>query len=479
MSKRSAGSAAPAGGRALLAVGLAALALIVSPAGAASPPAAPAMRADVYAFVGVNVIPMDRERVLEDQTVIVEDGRIIRIGPADQVEVPAGAERIDGAGRYLIPGLGEMHAHVPPEGTRAQMERVLFLYLSNGVTTARGMLGQPAHLTLRADIEAGDVLSPRLYTSGPSLNGNSIPSVDSAEAAVRHQKAAGYDFMKIHPGLTRDEYDAIAAVGSELGLKWAGHVPADVGLRRALQVGQASVDHLDQYVEAILRDGVEPIPGFFGLAVVGQVDESKIQDVARATAEAGVWNVPTQSLIVKMALPDDPEQMARRPEMRYVSQQQVEQWVGSKRNIIENAAYDPEMARRLVDVRRKLIKALNDAGAGMLLGSDAPQVFQVPGFSIHDELRGVVDSGVSEYDALVMGTVNVARYFDALDEFGTVEEGKVADLVLLEANPLADIANVADRAGVMVRGRWLGEAEIQERLEMIAAEYAGESSENR
>lgn len=427
---------------------------------------------DPIAIVGVAVIPMNREGVLEDQTVIVDGERIVAVGRAGEVEIPEDAERIDGAGRYLIPGLGEMHAHVPSQGGRDWMERVLFLYLSNGITTVRGMLGQPVHLELRDDVASGEVLGPRIYTSGPSLNGTSIPDADSAGRAVRHQKAAGYDFMKIHPGLTREEYDAIARIGREVGLAWAGHVPADVGLARALEVRQASVDHLDQYTEAILPDGTEFDQSmFFGVNLAGQVDEAKIPEVARKTAEAGVWNVPTQSLIEHVLLPDDPEEMAKRPEMRYMPPAMVRQWVESKNDFLTNELYDPELAVRFVEIRRALIKALHEAGAGLLLGSDAPQIFQVPGFSIQAELRMVVASGVSEWDALEMGTVNVAKYFGALDEFGTIEPGKVADLVLLEANPLADIRNVERRAGVMVRGRWLPETEIQDRLADIAREY--------
>lgn len=424
------------------------------------------------AIVGVDVIPMDEERIIENQTVLVEGERITRIGPADQVEVPSGARTIDGAGRYLIPGLGEMHAHVPSQGGREWMERVLFLYLSNGITTVRGMLGQPAHLELRDDVAAGRVLGPRIYTSGPSLNGSSIPSADSARRAVRHQKQAGYDFLKIHPGLTREEYDAIAATAEEVGIRWAGHVPADVGLDRALEAGQATVDHLDQYMESILEEDAEFDQSlFFGVNLAGMVDSERIPEVARATAEAGVWNVPTQSLIEHVLSPIDPEEMAARPEMRYMPPRTVRQWVERKQGFLEHELYDPELAMRFIEVRRRIIYALQEAGAPLLLGSDAPQIFQVPGFSIQAELRMMVASGLTPYEALEAGTRNVAEYFGALDEYGTVEEGKAADLVLLAANPLEDIAAVGQRAGVMVRGRWLPESEIQARLGEIAASY--------
>lgn len=459
------------------AVGLACAAalIVVSLAALARPePSAAADRrqdaAGTTAFVGVNVAPMDDERTIENQTVVVVDGRIATMGPVDATPVPEGATVIEGRGRWLLPGLGEMHAHVPPD--REAAERTLFLYLSQGVTTARGMLGQPAHLELREALAGGEVLGPRLFTTGPSLNGQSIPDPDSAARAVHHQAAMGYDLLKIHPGLTRESYEAIVRTADEVGIAWAGHVPADVGLARALEAGQASIDHLDQYMEAMVAEGTSTDDSFFfGLNLAGFVEETRIDSVARATAEAGVWNVPTQSLIENMGLPTPPEELAAWPSMRYMPPATVENWVSQKRQILEATLYSPEAARLAVDVRRRLIKALHDAGAGLLLGSDAPQVFQVPGFSIHQELEILVDSGLTPYEALRAGTYNVAAYFDALEDFGTVREGRSADLLLLEGNPLEDVRNAANLAGVMIRGRWVPATEIDERLEAIAAAY--------
>jgi imidazolonepropionase-like amidohydrolase len=258
----------------------------------------------------------------------------------------------------------------------------------------------------------------------------------------------------------------------EVGIPWAGHVPADVGLDRALEARQASVDHLDQYTEAIVAEGTDVTTSFFfGVNLAGYVEDSRIEEVARRTAEAGVWNVPTQSLIENVLLPDDPAEMVARPEMRYMSQETVARWAEQKTGFLENELYSAELARRFVEVRRQMIKALSDAGAPLLLGSDAPQIFQVPGFSILHELRLMVASGLTPYEALRAGTYNVALYFDALDEFGTVEEGKAADLVLIEGNPLDDVANVSRAAGVMVRGRWVPADEIATRLEAIAASH--------
>lgn len=423
------------------------------------------------AFVGVHVVPMDREALLENHTVIVAGGRIQRIGPAGRVPVPDGALRVDARGKYLMPGLAEMHAHIPPtEVTDEQVEPLFLLYLANGITTVRGMLGHASHLALRDRVARGQLLGPRIYTSGPSLNGNSIPSPDSARAAVRHQKAMGYDFLKIHPGLTRASYDAMADEARRLGIPFAGHVPADVGLGRALEARQATIDHLDGYVEALVPAGAATgASQFFGFNKIAHADLARIPDLTRATRDARVWNVPTMSLFIDFVSGESPEALAVRPENRYMPRAQIENWMSAVRNARANEAFSAESARRFLETRSAILTALHRAGARLLLGSDAPQVFNVPGFSIHQELRALVDAGLTPYEALATGTRNVAIYFGAEEEFGTIAEGKAADLILLDANPLADVRNVQRRAGVVVRGRWLPEEELQRRLVALAA----------
>jgi len=423
-----------------------------------------------YAFVGVDVVPMDEARVLPNRTVIVTDDRITRIGRAGDVAIPGDATRIDGSGLYLMPGLAEMHAHIPGSNApRAHLENTLFLYVANGITTIRGMLGEPAHLELREQAERGEILAPRIYTSGPSLNGNSVGSPEEAPEMVRAQAEAGYDFLKLHPGLSRASFDAIDETADEAGMPFAGHVSLDVGLARTLAAGQATIDHLDGYVEAMAGPPLAGSSQFFGLNLVGEADLDELPRLARATVEAGVWNVPTQALF-----PDflgDPDELLQRPELRYVSAQQAEAWANSVRQMISNPSFSAENGRRFLELRRRVLESLHDAGAGILLGSDAPQVFNVPGFSMHEELAEYVLAGLSPYEALRTGTVEVARFYGVEDERGTVAEGMVADLVLVRGNPLEDVANLRDPAGVMLRGRWLPGEEIRERLEEIAASH--------
>jgi alpha-D-ribose 1-methylphosphonate 5-triphosphate diphosphatase PhnM len=211
----------------------------------------------VFAFVDVTVLPMDAERRLEHQTVIVSGGRITEMGPAATIRVPAGATRIDGRGKFLMPGFAEMHAHLPNPATAPPgiVERVLFLYVANGVTTARGMLGNPAHLALRDSIARGGLLGPRLFVAGPALGGGTVPTPADGARMAREQRAAGYDHLKIQEGLSAEAYDSIVAAAKAAGVRFAGHVPDAVGVARVLAAGQASVDHFDNYAATLDADG--------------------------------------------------------------------------------------------------------------------------------------------------------------------------------------------------------------------------------
>jgi imidazolonepropionase-like amidohydrolase len=430
---------------------------------------------DLVAFVNVNVLPMDSERVLTGHTVLVQGGRITAVGPAGEVQVPEGATVVQGEGRYLMPGLAEMHGHIPGPQDPQYAENVLFLYVSNGVTTVRGMAGNPSHLELRERVSNGSLLGPTIYAAGPGFGGNNVPNPEAAERLVREQHAAGYDLLKVF-GISTESYARMASVAHELGIPFAGHVPASVGLTGALEHRQNSIDHLDRYVEFLVRDG-ENIEGrdagFFGSALIDLVDPAKIPVAAAATREAGVWNVPTLSLVENLAEPTSPEEMARRPEMRYLPANVIDGWVQAKHNFSNRADFQPAAAQRLVEIRRQLTKALHDAGAPLALGSDAPQFFNVPGFSIHPEMEMMVASGLTPYEVLATGTRNPAQLLGTPEDFGTVEVGRRADLILLDANPFEDIANARRQAGVMVRGTWLPEDELQARLEEIARSYAG------
>lgn len=433
--------------------------------------------AKVIAFVNVNVLPMNGDGLMPNQTVLVKNGKIQKVGPVTKVRVPKTAMQIDGEGKFLMPGLAEMHAHIPTprDGDDTRVKEVLFLYLSQGVTTIRGMLGDPYHLGLRKQAAAGTVLSPRIYTSSPSVNGNSVQTVEEARAKITQYKTDGYDFLKIHPGLSMEVFNAVAATADKVGIPFAGHVPLQVGIERAIDAGYASIDHLDGFLEGLVSESADvkmDQNGFFGYNFTEVADVSKLSKlVARAKAK-GVWFVPTQTLMTRWFSPTKPEVIGNEPEMQYMPSATLYQWRLNKNRMLDNASYDVKRWEAFVALRQKIMRNLHRSGAGLLLGSDAPQVYNVPGFSIHHELQDMVDAGIPPLAVLQSGTANPAKFFRQEGEYGTVVKGAAADLILLEANPIQDISNARRQVGVMTAGRWMTKASIDARLAEIASRHS-------
>ena len=422
--------------------------------------------ADVTVIKPVNTISMETGEVAHDRAVYIEGGRITRIlASEDLPSLPEDATLIDGANGWLIPGLAEMHAHVPSKRRGEQYARdIMSLFLANGVTTIRGMLGEPWHLELRELLDQKDWTGPRLITSGPSFNGNTVSSPEQASRRVQSQSQAGYDFLKLHPGLEADEFQAIAATARQEDIPMAGHVSYAVGIESALRENQATIDHLDGYAEAMVPSGSplsETAPSWFGLNLASEMDPALATSLARATAKAGVWNVPTQSLFETTSGFSPMEELLSRTGMEYLTAELRSRWRDSVVDLRDRSS-DAER-RNFLHARRTLILALQDAGAGLLLGSDAPQIMNVPGFSVHQELAYLVNAGLTPLQALQSGTINVARFFGDGNR-GEIAPGFLADLLLLEDNPLENIDATTKIIGVMRAGTWFDRSKLDEML---------------
>lgn len=405
--------------------------------------------ASVTAFVGVAVVPMDRDTVLLNQTVLVSGGRITAVGPARQIAVPQGAMQIDGRGKFLLPGLADMHAHLrgtqhigdrfpggafvelsAPKTDSAMQLQWLFLWLANGATTIRNVdyvgdemaasdwAGRLA-LQFRARAAAGTEWIPHIYTAGqvaprqylgPYGEGaDPQPVLDSVAAYVARYKAAGYDFIKIHDE-TPVVLDSIMAAAKRLGIPVIGHVPEPTQVEHVL-AGYKCIEHP---VNDYLRHG---------MTAWDPLDTAGIAELAAAMARAGVWNDPTQSHYDRLH-------------------------------------YIPQLYAKFSDPPPKILKILQDSGVKLLTGTDEPPWIGV----LTRELQELVNQGLTPYQALSASTRNVAEYFGTLQERGTIAAGKRADLVLLTGNPLRDVRYTAQPAGVMLGGRWLSRAEIDRRL---------------
>lgn len=404
----------------------------------------------------VTVLTMNNNEIVTGATVVVIDDRITYVGPSAGAPMPRGVDNIiDGTGKFLMPGLAEMHGHLPSsDWSRDRQERILFLYLAGGVTTVRGMLGDPIQFDLRNQITAGEMDGPTLYLAAPSMNGNSVSSPADGRAKIRRYAAEGWDLQKIHPGLTRAEYDAIAEEANKLNFPFGGHVPADVGLERAAEAGQISMDHMDGYLQ--MADGDKRA-----------LTDADFAKMIKLTKDSGTWVVPTQELFNVLIGGGDVAVLSARPENRYLTPDTLASYQ-------RRAASANDSANSLaVKNRNRLLKALADANINLALGSDAPQLFSVPGFSIWREIESMRDAGLTAAQILKSGTSAAGRYFADKDTFGTVTEGARADLILLNDNPFNAIENVFDQAGVMAAGRWYSRADIDARLEAIARDVAG------
>jgi imidazolonepropionase-like amidohydrolase len=413
---------------------------------------------NIIAFVDVNVVAMDEERVLTAQTVIVRDGRITGIGPASSTPLPAGAFHVDGRGKYLMPGLTDMHIH----GLEDRVNDELFLYVANGVTTVRHLKGRSELLKVRQQIARGELLGPTLYTCGPIVFGDKKP--DEARRIVAEQARAGYDCVKIYDDWSKEGYEALIAAAIANKIPAVGHLarnlPLDVNLR-----GRSEVAHAEEFVYTYFMKETGR-----GEWARRETLVPKVVEIVKPSGVAVTGTLVAFDYMGRLIGEDTLRELVGKPELKYVPK-------GRRAKMTSDSEYrnnfkpsDFNGLRKSLALQKKLIKALNDAGVKVLLGTDGSMQANfpvIPGFAVHEELRELVDAGLTPYQAILAGTRNAAEVLNAATEFGTVSVGKRADLILVEGNPLTDVANAARRVGVMVRGRWIPESEIQKKLSEI------------
>jgi imidazolonepropionase-like amidohydrolase len=424
------------------------------------------------AFVGVNVIPLaGSTAVLPDYTVIVRDGRIAAMGPSSRVAVPGNAVRIASDGRYLMPGLADMHVHLEHFDDPGYLQ----LFLVNGITSVRSMDGRPNILDWKRRADAGALPSPAIYTAGQVIDGDPpvrddnrvVRTADEARGAVAEQASEGYDFIKIYANLSPDAFRAIMAAARARRLPVAGHIPDAVPLDEFLAAGMASIEHLGDYANAIQagdpmpQGGRDPARRRLDL----QVDSSRAAALASRLARSGAWVVPTMILSDRAVAPPD---VLRRwmsdPEVAVIDRGILQYYweAGVTRAAQRLDAEGWRLVERGRLNRIALVDAFRRAGVPMLVGTDTPQPFVFPGASVHDELANFVAAGFTPEGALIAATRDAARFMGQERLWGTVEPGKRADLLLLEANPLQDIGTTRRIAGVVAQGRWFPASRLQE-----------------
>ena len=412
------------------------------------------------AITHVTVIDMTGAAPKADQTVVIRGNRIASVGKG---AAPSGARVIDGRGKFLIPGLWDMHVHLTIPGG----ETILSLYVANGVTGVRDMNDSlPIIRGWQPRIANGSLIGPRIVASGPYLEGGPVPipyllvkNPEQARAAVDSLAKLGVDFVKVHNRLSRESYFAIAEAVKQHGLVFAGHIPDSVTIVEASAAGQRSLEHLFGF-KSVCTDAerADLAPKHFIQRFLGTCADSDPTPDFRKVAANGAWAVPTLVVTYPVGqLPDtilgsDSTLKYRSPALRKLEKMMM--------TIPTNVTPEAGITGRKIFAKRvELVGIMHRAGIPLMTGTDAPGKNAFAGFSLHDELSFFVQGGLSPMDALRSATYEPARYLNALDSMGTVQQGKIADLVLLDANPLQNIINTRRIAAVIWNGRVIDAAE--------------------
>lgn len=421
----------------------------------------------VYAITNVNIIPMNKEVILRNHSVLIENGKIKEIDA--KLNIPEGAVIIDGKGKFLVPGFFDMHAHFFYEqgSNRNTCEAELKVMLANGISTARIQCGDSVYLQARKNVQDKKWAGPRLFVSSPQFVGSwpwpgkvfaeVCKTPVEARAAVLKCKQLGYDEIKITFMVKRDVYDAIIETAHEQNIKVTGHVGPLVKLPAAL-AAREQIEHMDEFIDMLLPDTsynhgecVSDMNIWRKKAweTVPYLDESRMPALFSAVKESGIYVTPTNYFFFS-SFGDSigPEQFRQRPDYGFIPPEiEKERWM--VRDHYWKKAPPAASRERYIHLRKKITFELWKAGVKLMAGSDSPEWFLVQGFSIHDELETFQTCGLSPYAALETATSNPARYLGLGERKGTIEKGKDADLLLLDKNPLEDIRNTRSIYGVM------------------------------
>ena len=448
--------------------------------------AAPAPEQPVVAITGVSIVDVEKGRTTGPRTVLIADGRIAAIVEPSQAHIPAGAERVDGRGRFLMPGLVDMHVHLFNNFSRRPPNTWTFpLYIANGVTGVREMAAEPASILIvngwRDAIAKGSLIAPRILAAGVVVYGS---SPEDAARQVDVAADVGADFIKVFSGVPESNWRAILEEAHRRSLPVMGHVPAGVSLLASAAAGQRSSEHLMQAFEActtIERSVLEERRGLAGDELVARRDaqEARVLDafdqptcdrVARALASSAQAEVPTLVLPFVESKPTDPKPESDQ-RWQYLRADERVRWL---RVLQDPSSQDHALAMRRWTVARKIVASLHRAGVQVLAGTDSPMPRVYPGFALQDELALLVESGMSPRDALRAATLAPAMFLGIADKTGSVAVGKRADLVIVDGNPLFDIRNARRIRAVLLDGRLL----TRSALDALLADAAKSASGN-
>ncbi|MGE5101429.1 MAG: amidohydrolase family protein [Deltaproteobacteria bacterium] len=456
--------------------------------------ASPHVAAQTLTITNATVVDVSTGALRRGTTVVIDGNRIVSVGPSSATTQARGRV-VDAKGAYVIPGLWDMHTHAYFGWSRDFGDTyVLPLFIANGITGIRDMGSDlDAVLRARTEVAAHRLIGPRMVVSGPMLDGPkvafnasmAIATPDDGRKAVDTLKSRGVDFIKIQSGVPRDAYFAIAAEAKKRGIEFEGHVPDAIRASEAVSAGQRTFEHLigifeastpdeDAFLKRRYGEGKNPSANKSLATFLDRYDAAREASMVQLLAMNTVWQCPTLFWERGQWLVDVID-YTKDPDIGYTPRTWIDKkFPSSRKSIAESMDTDPlAIRRRFVDHELDIVRKLHAAGVPFLAGTDTPAGVDVtPGISLHLELQRFVAAGFTPLEALQTATINPARFFGKLADYGTVQPGRVADLVILRANPLDDIANTRAIGGVVADGKYWSQSELEtlrERLKTIAA----------
>ena len=446
------------------------------------------------AFTNVSVVPITTNEVLANHTVVIQDGKIRKIGPAGEIKIPKGTRTINGNRKFLAPGLADMHVHLmEPNQARMMVNYGVTTVRNMGVCPRKGSI--PSTLELIKQVNQGEFLGPRILTAGPIIDGSpkiwfesvEIQSVDEGISEVRRQFEVPYDFIKVYSMLSPYTFFGIAKEANRLGMPFAGHVPESMTIHEAVKAGMRTMEHMIGFDSGTLAKGITLGP--YGSAQRAQIgldikngvlspeevfDSKKLLALADEVSKSNTWVVPTLSIFKGLMKSHKAKKRAlRKSKIAYVTPLILDTWDPAKDIRVSWMSEKQLAGQRVLDhLNMERLKKLSDAGVKLLIGTDTPNPFVFDGLSVHTEMGLFVKAGVPTYETIRAATIGPAHSIDEQGKWGEVIEGARADLVLLKDNPLEDIKHYRNIVGVVLNGLWLDRSKLKEMKAEVAADYA-------